>query len=85
MRLFILLAVLTDTFMRSAHSSSGTSTHLISNSVRSSSVKLHSASRYLISGIVNSQIFNFYPLLQKQIISAAFLVDVFNMLDCHDS
>ena len=84
-RLFSLLAVLRDTFMRSAHSSSGTSTHRMSNSVRSSSVKLHSARRYLISGIVNSQIFNFYPLLQKQIIVAAFLVDIFNMLDCHYS
>nr|DAN32363.1 MAG TPA: hypothetical protein [Caudoviricetes sp.] len=63
MRLFSLFTVLIDTFMRSAHSSSGTSTHRISNSVRSSSVKLHSASRYLISGIVNSQIFNFYPPL----------------------
>nr|DAN02725.1 MAG TPA: hypothetical protein [Caudoviricetes sp.] len=62
-RLFSLLAVLRDTFIRSAHSSSGTSTHRMSNSVRSSSVKLHSASRYLISGIVNSQIFNFYPPL----------------------
>ena len=85
MRLFSLLAVLTDTFISSAHLSNGTSSHLNKNKMFSSSVKLHSASRYLISGIVNSQIFNFYLLLQKQIISAAFLVDVFNMLDCHDS